>query len=487
MKIEAHPEWQSTIATHALNSVSSNDKRNSEGSEEVITNPDFDHQTDDEMTAMVEDILSRCDLTDQLRLIEDSNRAKLGPRSIAKPWGERRESLSAYFAHTDHDPGQLNINGSGTQRPLGLKAAGEKLIRSSSAGLPYMTRKGLVLDEAVSEFDSQVGEYPCILYTRTQEKGKTRNVWGYPIADTMWEQRFYSPYQRLEKQLRFRSALLGPDHVDAAITGMLHQKGNDDLVVSVDFSAYDASVKPEYAYEAFSAIGQSFQREYHREIYELYRRFVTIPIHTPEGDWSGPHGIPSGSSFTNTVDSLVQFMISGNYHRACQIQGDDGVYILPKSEYNDFLSRFKNAGLNVNEEKSETFETKECVYLQRYYHEKYRSRSGGLGGVYSLFRAISRIKYFERWTNLKKFKIEESDFYSLRTITILENCKHHPGFQELVKLAHSLDRNGLKFSQAGVAAYSRVLQSKARAGVLHGESLEKGLSSFETIKVLKTL
>jgi hypothetical protein len=347
-----------------------------------------------------------------------------------------------------------------------------------------MMRKGAVLEDAERHYEDQRERYPCILYTRTQEGGKTRNVWGFAISDTITEQRFIVPYLGHERTLSFRSALDGPDAVDTAISGLLANKSDDEVMVSVDFSAYDASISPQHSSDAFSVIAAAFQPQYAEEIMGICRRFVTIPVFTPDGEWSGPHGVPSGSAFTNTIDSIVQWSVNNGKY-ACQIQGDDGIYRVPRSELDLFHKSFEEAGLVLNDDKSEIFEGQEGIFLQRYYNPIYRSiDQDGLGGVYSLYRAFNRIKYLERWTDLDKIGMEGSDFFSLRTIMILENCKHHPGFVEAVTLAHSLDKKGLHYSKQSVSAFSRAMAAKSRAKVVN---IEKGIDSFETVKVLRLL
>ena len=485
MKVVADPTWLTSLSKEALSRVSHNNSRITDGSDQVLVNPAFTEVTDARVLQDVADILAKYPLTDQLQKVEDSQMSKFGPRSIAVPWVDRKESLFAYFKHNDYDPGEFASHG-GRLRPVGTDVVKQNLLKSSSAGLPYMTKKGLVLEEAFSNYNEELGVYPCVLYTRTQEQEKTRNVWGYPVSDTIFEQSFHIPWLQREKKLKWRSALSGPDAVDRAMTAMLTHKTDDELVVCVDFSQYDASVSPEYSYNAFQGIASNFQNSSGEDLYRLYRRFVTMPIYTPDGEVIGPHGVPSGSSFTNTVDSLVQYLASGMTYE-CQIQGDDGCYLVKRSERDSFAERFKEAGLILNESKSETYDSQEAIYLQRYYHPLYRNKStGGLGGVYSAYRAFNRIKYLERWTNMDRIGMEGSDFFALRTIMILENCKHHPAFPDIVRLAQSYDKKGLAFSQQGVTAFSRAMESKARAGVFNGNLTEVGVHRFETVKLLKT-
>ena len=485
MEINAEPKWLESLDNHAIKSLSLNSERIVSGSDEVLVSPTYTDIADESIFHALEGILQNCDLTDQLREIEDSNRSKFGPRSIAKPWEERKESLFAYFNHQDYDPGSFASEGNGRLRPLSVEAAAKNSIKSSSAGLPSMRRKGSVLDESIRDHADQVGVFPCVLFTRTQENGKTRNVWGYPFADTIEEQRFFMPWLELEKRLFFRSALLGPDEVDASVTKLIAAKTDAHSVMCVDFSSYDASITPEMSWGAFSFIASHFQSGFVSDLYRMYRRFVTVAVASPDGEVSGPHGVPSGSSWTNTVDSLVQWYAAGS-PQWCQIQGDDGIYLVREGERESYEDRFRNAGLELNASKTITFDSSEALFLQRYYHPKYVGRHG-LGGVYSLYRAMHRIKYLERWSNFEQMGISGGDFFALRTITILENCKHHPGFEALVRYAHSLDKFGLKFTREGLIGYSNSQLSRSRAGVLTATNLEKGINEFETVKLLRTL
>ena len=441
--------------------------------------------SDESIFDFIEEILSKVEITPKLREIEDDNRSKFGPRSIALPWDERKSSLYDYFAHPDSDtfPGvSADSAGQASLRPVSVANATGYLIASSSSGLPYMQRKGKVLQDAIRDHAGQLGVFPCVLFTRTAEQRKTRNVWGYPISETIEEQRYFRPWLDVEKSLPWRKALIGPDAVDEGVTLLLSGKRGDELVYCVDFEAYDASLSPSLIAMSFNYISNAFQPGARAGLEDIRDRFLRIPIFTPDGELSGIHGVPSGSTFTNTIDSLAQALVSGTTR--CQIQGDDGVYVIQSSSRDTFPRRFEYEGLKINREKSEIFETQEAVYLQRYYHPSYRSESGGLGGVYSLFRAANRIKYLEQWTDFEREGIRGDDFFALRTVMILENCKHHPGFVEFVRYAQKLDRNGLAFSQAGLKAYSKSLDSRARAGILHAPNFQSGITDFAVMKVL---
>ena len=291
------------------------------------------------------------------------------------------------------------------------------------------------------------------------------------------------------------------------MTNLLGGASGSDTFLSIDFSSFDASVSPSLSTSAFTWIGQMFQTGAISGFEDVVERFINIPIHTPDGDYTGPHGVPSGSTFTNTVDSAVQWLIAEgaiqNLSNRCQIQGDDGVYVLPRNEIDVLLGGFRDAGLKVNEDKTEV-SSEYAFYLQRYYSRNYRASGGGLGGVYPISRAANRLKYLERWVGLGERTIDREftggqedqislrepllgrDYFSLRAIMILENCKYHPAFFDLVKYAHSLDKYNLDFTKQGIDAFSRHIDPQARAGAMHRPSVSN-IDKFETVKAIKQL
>lgn len=434
-----------------------------------------------------------------LQKMEEQNRDKFGPRSIAIPWSERKESLLDSFRYENKSAKDLKIRLSNkvALRPISLETAISKLKNDTNSGLPYYTRKSKVKDKIFDEFDELMKEnYPCILFTRTQESKKTRNVWGYPIDKTTNEMKFYSPlleYQR--KYASYRSALLGPEQVCRSLTEIIkHAVRNKRDIVSIDFSAYDNSVNPQLQQRAFEFIQELFQKKYHPEINELYLTFNRIGIITPDGILSGPHGVPSGSTFTNEVDSIVQFLISSNSTYVdqdfIQIQGDDGVYCVSSGNANKLFKEFESHGLEVNEDKSYVSQDY-AIYLQNLFHMDYYDKDKDLiGGIYPLYRALNRICYQERWTDFEDYGLKGKDYYAIRTLCILENCKHHPLFEEFVKLIYQEDKYSLEFSEQGLKSYLHMMnQTQGLGGIIinqHGDDA-RGIKAFESYKIINKL
>jgi len=492
LTLNTEPAWKHSLNGSALRSLTTNNRRILTGSEEVVVTPFLEELDDAKAISEIESILSKVTLTDKLRAIESSNRDKIGPRSIAIPWSTRKASLEAYFKHEPinlgedfHDePRRMGL------RPISLETSGTHIIKTSSSGLPELTRKGSLLPIDSERIDREYGEYPAMLYTRTAEGGKTRNVWGYPFADTVRELQFFAPWLPIEKALPYRAALKGAFYVDEDLTKIVRRPHTreDTKIVCVDFSAYDATVAPIRSMDAFRYISSYYQPRFRDALHDIAVRFITVPITTPDGDFMGIHGVPSGSTFTNTIDSLVQARITINSglidRHSYQVQGDDGVYVIDEDKLDRFYGTLKEAGLVLNEDKSYV-SSEDAVYLQRYYHPMYSSADSRsqLGGVYSLFRAFNRIKYLDRFYNLTKADINASDYFALRTIMILENCKHHPGFVEFVKYIAGLDRDKLSYDQESLMAFSKMYESKVKANVM-SPITTGGLESFHTLRVI---
>lgn len=220
--------------------------------------------------------------------------------------------------------------------------------------------------------------------------------------------------------------------------------------------------------------------------------FSSIGIVTPDGVVSGNHGVPSGSTFTNEVDSIVQMLIGVQLPfinlESMLVQGDDGVYIIPNGKEDLVFDHFARFGLSVNREKS--YVSKDYVtFLQCLYHIDY-IKQGIIGGIYPIYRALNRLCYQERWSDFEDFGISGKDYYSIRSLCILENCKWHPLFEKFVKLILSKDKYSLDFSSQGLSNYVHMIEkTKGTEGILvnqYGDDV-KGLRSFESYKLIRKL
>jgi len=438
--------------------------------------------------------LKRKSINSELHNIEISNRSKFGPRSLASTWDARKEGVKSYFSPqlSKHKVPDYSVSHPRRLRPLDLEEASRFLKNDTSSGLPFMTRKNTVKAKVIRNFKKLMERNdPCILFTRTQELGKTRPVWGFPIVETLNEMRFYRPLLDYQRRLSWRSALQGPDAVDKTITELIKSGSSRNLkMVSIDFSLYDASVKFGLQESAFNYIKSLFQSCYDDDLDDIFHKFNTIQLITPDGILSGQHGVPSGSTFTNEVDSLAQFLCAKDFNindNDMTIQGDDGVYLVDDSE--SFLSHFERYGLNVSRDKC-LVSNNSVLYLQNYHSPDYVSDEGLFAGVYPTYRALNRIIHPERYDQFSDYDIDGADFYSIRTISILENCRYHPLFEDLVKFVYTIDKYSLNFSQKGLERYCQYVFKNDGSDEItkyrRGDDVQ-GIRSFKTFEILSKL
>jgi len=431
-------------------------------------------------------------MNDVLLSLEESNRSKYGPRSIAVPWSERSSGIENSFSSDQGKKIESFLPDSGRLRPISEDNAAKFIKKQTSAGLPTMAKKGNVLMETLntqwSRYSTTDGEWyiPAVPFTRTQENMKTRLVWGYPLVYVLDEMTFYRPILEEQSKKSWRAALRSADDIDSAITQLInYARSRGKVLLSIDFSNYDNTVKETLQSYAFNDYFKSlFQPEFKSRLLNDSERFNRIPIITPDGILSGKHGIPSGSAYTNEVGSVVQYGISQTFDENLdnfQIQGDDGAYATFDPE--GLKDHFRSYGLEVNDEKSYMSDDF-VVYLQNLYHTDY-IQDGLIRGIYPLYRALLRIVYQERFNDFSEDDISGKDYYAIRTLSILENCKAHPLFKEFVEYIVGLDKYNLDFSDQGLSSYIKMREKQDGKDIRfteyrRGDSF--GIKSFESYK-----
>lgn len=429
--------------------------------------------------------------------IEGEQKLKYGPRSIAKPWSERREGTLAYFERNNVDYSALtclpdNLRDKGILRPLSLGNASKFLKNSTNSGLPFYTKKGKIKERLLERFDSYLSRKdPCVLFTRTTEQRKTRDVWGYPIADSLNDMRYSRPLFEYQRKLHWRSALRGPEQVNKKMTKIITEGRRLGLaLLSQDFTAYDRSIKPEGQRKITDYRKYLFSPKCSDELDMITERKVNIGLVTPEGVLSDEHALPSGANDTNEDGSIFQMAIAKE--SGClvgdlfDIQGDDGALAIVGEKVNTLSKCYDKYRVEMNVDKAGVNSDK-IVYLQNLFDIHYVN-GGEIKGIYPTYRALCRIAYQERWSDFEDYGIKGRDYYAIRSLTILENCKYHPLFKELVKYVWKLDKYGLKPSHQGISDYVRMMSEKSGIeGMIinqHGDDL-KGIRNFESYKLVK--
>ena len=282
------------------------------------------------------------EMNEILLTLEENNRSKYGPRSIAKPWVDRRIGVLSSFEPAKKDAKTIDWIPYPVKRlrPLSVENALKYIKRQTSAGLPWLEKKGAIMDRlkfgrfTLSDLYREAIQWPSVMFTRTQEQEKTRTVWGYPLVLVIFEMCFYRPMLEFQRTLSWRAALRNPDDVDQAVTKLIVNAIDlGKSLVSIDFRNFDDSVKrplQEWFYLVYCNSlfqGSSFDQW----VGVLLSTFNIGPLVTPDGIFFGEHGIPSGSAFTNEAGSCVQHGIAQDYFEPIeddQQQGDDGISII---------------------------------------------------------------------------------------------------------------------------------------------------------------
>lgn len=215
---------------------------------------------------------------------------------------------------------------------------------------------------------------PCLGFKRTQFNDKTRLVWGYPYSMTIVEGLVaYSLIQEFKggttpMAFAMSTMTLGTKLRVAAY----HYK----WAYSLDMSQFDATISSQLIHYAFQILRTWYDKDEIEpvsgktvgEIFNLIEYyFVHTTIVMPDGHiYIGKdHGVPSGSFFTQIVDSIVNTILAG--YLSCEfdlhvdknsilVLGDDLLFWSNRKVSLDELSRVAQAKLGIKLHGSEKSE-----------------------------------------------------------------------------------------------------------------------------------
>jgi hypothetical protein len=320
-------------------------------------------------------------------------------------------------------------------------------------------------------------------FIRTQEQGKTRVVMGYPFSDIIVETRYFEPLFNYFREFDQFAAMRSPTDVNTAMTRLLSETVRlGQKCVSGDISGFDKDFGPSLQENTFRKMSYLIQEQYHSEFREVAHRFGNKGLVTPEGIINGQHGIPSGSRGTNLVGSVGNDSVNGQPLR--QILGDD--FACASSNPDELFSRYEKCGMELNVDKT-VIADGYYLFLQMLFHPDYQ-RNGEIVGVYPTWRALNRLIYPETFSEFNTFGLDGKSYFAIRSLSILENCKYHPLFEELVKLWLRYEKYAIPTNQ-GIRKYVQYL--KATTGSVgttnqYGADI-RGMTSFESYKLVVKL
>lgn len=221
-------------------------------------------------------------------------------------------------------------------RPLDLHEVIQNMKLSTSAGLTSMGDKKIeVVEYALTRAEQilrrEKKPRPCLAGIRTQQKddgknyknleevklhykGKTRLVWMYPFEMTIIEGIFAIALIDMFKKRKtpmtigVRKGILG---------GRIHHEVETRKhVYALDYSKFDSTISSDLIKAAFRILKTNFGQfdEIQKEAWSrTMNYFLETTIVMPDGNLyvGKKHGVPSGSFFTQLIDSVVNCILVG--------------------------------------------------------------------------------------------------------------------------------------------------------------------------------
>lgn len=274
---------------------------------------------------------------------------------------------------------------------LPLTPATIKVITSNPGGSPGLTNYGTpkaqsetrALERGALTLRGLKQPEPCLAFKRTQFNDKTRLVWGYPYSMTVIEGLVAYPILQKYKQRVTPMAFAIPKGTLG--TKLRVASYHHKYAYSIDMSQFDATIPAKLIHLAFKIIRTWFDMDQVepttgktcRDVFKLIERFfIHTTIVMPDGHiYIGKdHGVPSGSYFTQMVDSIVNVIVCGAMSakfnlsvskREVFVLGDDLMFWTDRLIDLDVLARYVNRtfGLKMHgNEKSKIFTYKDKLH-----------------------------------------------------------------------------------------------------------------------------
>jgi len=231
------------------------------------------------------------------------------------------------------------------------------------------------------------------------------------------------------------AAWRGRRYVDIAVTRfMTRDRG---MVLSLDFSNFDATVPFEVLDMVFKILENWFVREAGPLIRFCKESFKRSSIFTPSGLIYKPRtgGIPSGSVLTNLIGSLVNLWVMSYAAHCCGVgivdalvQGDDGLYRFTGRVNLERLSEclFSDFGMVMSTDPSKSLYSRNVVHYLQMVH----SRDYIRGGLYVGVRPVVHVLNHAMSREHQRVSGWENAYHSVRWLQQWEDADEHPSFRE---------------------------------------------------------
>nr|UDL14604.1 MAG: putative RNA-dependent RNA polymerase [Picobirnavirus sp.] len=469
--------------------------------------------------------------------------AKVGPMSVMEPLSERADGIMDYYKCISNTAAPIPQEAIAATIAEFNKARGtilrspeatlNKMKKSTSSGLPYFAKRRSVADVTLEDQLKTAShiEFICersgntvyligaILGWRGQEGGpsvedmKQRVVWMFPFKVNVEELRVYQPLIEIFQRFNLNPAWVSMDSVDESITRLFDSKAPEDLVVCTDFDKFDHHFNGEMQKAASTILAALLAPtpDNKRWLEEIFPIKYNIPllVGITENNkaifLTGDHGMASGSGGTNFDESLTHRALQ---HEAAQkagqtlnpnsmCLGDDGILSYPGITVEDVTRVYTAHGQEMNLTKQHS-SAHDCIFLRRWHSDSYR-KEGRCVGVYSTARALGRLMFQERYMDPEEYpdELDRTKMIALRELSIIENCKYHPLFEEFVEFCMARDKFRLGIDIPGFLNNISKLAEKATdympdflgytRSMMEGKNAprDRGINDWEVVKYLK--
>lgn len=268
-------------------------------------------------------------------------------------------------------------------------------VTSNPKGSPGLTNYGCTKAESMTRalerglqiLSGEKKPEPCLAFKRTQFNDKTRLVWGFPYSMTVIEGLVAKPLLDEFKGGNTPMAF-------AMTTGALGTKlrvaaYHREWAYSLDMSQFDATISSSLIHIAFKIIRtwynlndvEPVSGKTVKDIFDIIEKyFIHTTIVMPDGNiyYGKDHGVPSGSYFTQIIDSIVNTIIGGTISARFNLNvdkkelfvlGDDLLMWSNRKISLEVISKYANETFGVRmhgSEKSEIYHYDDVVhYLGR--------------------------------------------------------------------------------------------------------------------------
>nr|UUV42340.1 MAG: putative RNA dependent RNA polymerase [Enontekio partiti-like virus] len=269
---------------------------------------------------------------------------------------------------------------------------------TTSPGLPYIQQGYRSKRDAWDDHHQEIkhshemirkGHSPtmpdCAAFARSivseKPKNKVRLVWAYPLDMVLLEAKYTQPLLKaMTAQEIGTSVAYGAETMRGGMEWLHRQLTSipQQSYICMDFKSFDQTIPPWLIRIAFDILEECFTtsevedvdgvhrtnaRAVAREWRQIKHYFINTPLRMEDGTrYQKTGGVPSGSCFTNLIDSIVNLIVTRYVMRTCTghnpsfltVLGDDSVIATQGLVNLNDISRVtkEKFGMIVNVEKS---------------------------------------------------------------------------------------------------------------------------------------